>query len=1049
MTERFDPTPVLRGLTQFQRSTVSHIMDRFFGDDPTRRFLTADETGLGKSLVAKGVIASMIDRLQDDPAINRIDIVYVCSNADIAEQNLRRLNVTQEEHLPFASRLTLLALHSHRLAGQTPKWTKPVNLISFTPGTSFEKGHRRGKAEERALLYVLLEEILGLDRVSSRQAKVILQFPVQRARTFGYSIDYVLNHIDRRGPLDPTIVAEFSRLAREQGLLTRFEAMTAEVGSRRSLRVDEQEQCGALVSDLRSALARASVSSLEPDLVILDEFQRFRHLLNLELGGPAAELAHHLFDYPDARVLLLSATPYKPFTYSEEGKLGEDHHKDFLDTLRFLASGNDETIDSIRGEFSRLRDRAILGRAGSSVAADVRGQLLQFMTRTERPQTAALDMLDERELPASEVLPEDFVEFAALRRMARYLDAPLLLEYWKSAPYFVNFSEGYKVGELMKRGLKSKSRNVEILRLLEPVRRLSRNDVASSRPLDMGNGRLRALAQDTVGQIWWQLLWMPPSLPYLAPEGPFEKAGPITKRLVFSSWSATPTAVAALLSHEAQRHTADAADANTKTKRGRLDFRMDGSRPGAMSTLALLWPNPALAVVADPLLLSATAPAEPMSSAEALRLAASSLSDFAVEADVWSAAFSAPESVPVEVRADPHRAALALSGGLAGVTQEQDEDPEVEDSASLQSHVDLALTHQVKPDAPRDTSIHDRLSLAEIALHGPGNVVWRAIKRQLRPTDQVSPAGHWYAAATVASGFRSLFNRSDVASLLDLLYPGEVHWRAVLRYSGAGNLQAVMDEYMHHLVADRGVEPMGDDELLRIAGRARDAISMRAANYEAFDPWEPPQTIRFPSRFAIRYGNKRQVEGDTRQPVVRNAFNSPFWPFVLTTTSVGQEGIDLHWWCHSVVHWNTPANPVDFDQREGRVNRYGGHAIRKNLAAKHRSTMLGAAPGDPWKAGFAAATEHQQALGDLSPHWVYPGSAKVERIVTPFPVSSDHERLRRLKDNLALYRLAFGQPRQEDFLDLLRRRGVADAQLADDLYVDLSPPRSGTEERGI
>ena len=36
--------------------------------------------------------------------------------SDIADQNLKRLNVTGHDHLPFASRLTMLAKHSRRLA---------------------------------------------------------------------------------------------------------------------------------------------------------------------------------------------------------------------------------------------------------------------------------------------------------------------------------------------------------------------------------------------------------------------------------------------------------------------------------------------------------------------------------------------------------------------------------------------------------------------------------------------------------------------------------------------------------------------------------------------------------------------------------------------------------------------------------------------------------------------------------------------------------------------------------------------------------------------
>ena len=59
--------------------------------DPTRRFLVADEVGLGKTLVARGVIAKTIDHLWD--TVPRIDVVYICSNAQIARQNLPKLRV--------------------------------------------------------------------------------------------------------------------------------------------------------------------------------------------------------------------------------------------------------------------------------------------------------------------------------------------------------------------------------------------------------------------------------------------------------------------------------------------------------------------------------------------------------------------------------------------------------------------------------------------------------------------------------------------------------------------------------------------------------------------------------------------------------------------------------------------------------------------------------------------------------------------------------------------------------------------------------------------
>ena len=120
-------------------------------------------------------------------------------------------------------------------------------------------------------------------------------------------------------------------------------------------------------------------------------------------------------------------------------------------------------------------------------------------------------------------------------------------------------------------------------------------------------------------------------------------------------------------------------------------------------------------------------------------------------------------------------------------------------------------------------------------------------------------------------------------------------------------------------------------------------------------------------RFALRFGDERSDDGgETRRSHVRTAFNSPFWPFVLATTSVGQESLDFHLYCHAVVHWNLPANPVDLEQREGRVHRYKGHAVRRNLAG-----ALGrdaAAPGDkdPWTWMFEEGARRRRAAGPTS-----------------------------------------------------------------------------------
>lgn len=56
---------------------------------------------------------------------------------------------------------------------------------------------------------------------------------------------------------------------------------------------------------------------------------------------------------------------------------------------------------------------------------------------------------------------------------------------------------------------------------------------------------------------------------------------------------------------------------------------------------------------------------------------------------------------------------------------------------------------------------------------------------------------------------------------------------------------------------------------------------------------------------------------------------------VVATTSIGQEGLDFHNYCRVIMHWNLPSNPIDLEQREGRINRFKCLAIRQNVADKY------------------------------------------------------------------------------------------------------------------
>ena len=103
---------------------MEYVFNRLYGDDPTSRFLIADEVGLGKTLVARGIIAKTLEHLQDE--VERVDVIYICSNAAIATQNVNRLNVSDTEGFSIATRLTYLPRQVRSLR------KNKVNFISLT-----------------------------------------------------------------------------------------------------------------------------------------------------------------------------------------------------------------------------------------------------------------------------------------------------------------------------------------------------------------------------------------------------------------------------------------------------------------------------------------------------------------------------------------------------------------------------------------------------------------------------------------------------------------------------------------------------------------------------------------------------------------------------------------------------------------------------------------------------------------------------------------------------------------------------------------------------
>ena len=1062
MTQQ-NPKPRATSLSDFQRATAGYAFKRLYGDaDSTKRFLVADETGLGKTHVAKEVIAQTIEHLRHADHVDRIDIVYVCSNADIAAQNIRKLNVTGSDTPSFATRLSLLITMPEMLKPTPDGGSTPTTFVAFTPGTSFQLGHQMGRKEERAVLYVLLRDHLGLRGARATAAFRIFQGGVSTWQKFRDRNVAAVDADNLEPEIRLTFLREFDQSQERASLVSLIDGIVG----RSALNDSQQHAARIVVGELRRMLSRSALRALEPDLVILDEFQRFRDLLDVKTGGDAAELADDLFNHPDAHVLLLSATPYKPFTYPEETGSDGGHYADFLKTLDFLAA-SDSAVDSVRTDLDELRQAALSGEQTVDARDRVQEQLRKWIARTERPTAKPHTATAGEKAGEFGVTAGDFAGFVALRRVADEVKAPLSIEYWKSTPYFFNFLAGYRMGERLRAEMKTQGRRDDLAPLFGGAQRIVKSDVENFQPVEWGNARMRSLAAETLEQGWWRLLWMPPSLPYHALGGPYENVDQTTttKRLIFSSWVAAPSAIASLLSYEVERQifTQGGRSVNTAADRAsissRLDYRTAGDRPSSMSALALFWPQPTLASQTDPLDAAREHHGDPeLPGVDRLLEWAQGRVDNLVGPNGNSrSTASAPWYWFASARGERNS---DLASELVNAPQDSmvdaltgvSEDHETDDGhRALNAHISQMLDAlgDWEPDGERPADLQDTIAL--LGLGAPGNIAWRALNRVSRPDDQVTEFGRWRAASILASGIRTMFVRPDAVLLLDGIYGGSrtaregnsAYWRKVARYCIDGGLQAVLDEYVHHLAGESGVNTATDEGLIALASAARRAIALRESVYQATDIDDfDSARILFPSRYALRFGSTQHSFEEARLPEVRGAFNSPFWPFVLATTSVGQEGIDFHWWCHSIVHWNLPANPVDFEQREGRIDRYKGHAIRKNVATAQRSAALAPGVTDPWAAAFeAAASIVDDDLGGLVPYWVYPGNAEIQRRIMALPLSRDEEQWARLQDSLALYRLAFGQPRQEDMLAALKRRGVDSQpdQIAD-LRIDLRPP---------
>lgn len=157
-------------IKDFQRATAERIL-HIYKDLGHRRVLLADEVGLGKTFVARQVI-QLVREWHKEMNDDFFKVVYICSNANIADQNIKKLGIDNRMSISD-SRLSMQHLHiklaEKRIAQQQDEGNMPESIIPLTPSTSFRFYSAQGIAKERALICNIL---CRMDRFAAHQNEV-------------------------------------------------------------------------------------------------------------------------------------------------------------------------------------------------------------------------------------------------------------------------------------------------------------------------------------------------------------------------------------------------------------------------------------------------------------------------------------------------------------------------------------------------------------------------------------------------------------------------------------------------------------------------------------------------------------------------------------------------------------------------------------------------------------------------------------------------------------------------------------------------------------
>ena len=851
---------------EFQQATIDWVKEQIFEtkNRPAYRFLIADEVGLGKTIIT----ASLVDEIRRKTR-TKAKIVYLTSSLDIARQNCTKLaaehEIIEADRIISAFEQSVLDVPRRVARGERITRTereKSIELYAFTPGTSIFIKKMTGTVGERRFLALLCMKFFGLSL--RRAVRIFCHIKDEEGFKRDLGTDYRLKFgIDQ--DMKKSILGSWR--------LLKFKIDEKEVLFSDVLQMHlEPKQWREVVKELRSSLAKVLLAELNPKLIIIDEFQRCHGLVDWPVRTECKA-----FFKPGTPTLLLSATPYAlaPSLSRNVGThSGSEHYKDFERVLRFLFNEEKspaKVIDSL-GKYGQ----AILkvnGRTFEDLLqqkATVEGLLKKVMTRTERALFETGESRAEEKFLSSWISESNertysvnsIMEFLALREGVPH--PTIMLNYWKSGGFSRTYMHDYE--ELKKAKWAKIKAKPQML-----------TDVAGQAGVE--NMKLNYLASNCLkdGENF-KYLWVPPSRPYYAGKGIFEpsrlREANVKKALVFSVWSFVPRFIASELSMMKTKRL---------TGKNVLDLQSvvhTQVKPSTVNWLRFYYPS---RLLADCLQHQDFVEAENLNSL--LKLAKSRIRK-AIEDRLGPEAFHgkgvgsrAWQVVKVIEFQDDGLDQLARSLYRPN-GRDQEQLFGTKEYESLMKDIDKVYVSRRTLD-----------ELAMIAVASPSVCLLRTLNTLLgRPgnsDDAWSDAEFKSVMSLCIHEVRTFINRRGTFDAINSAYKGEGSPAdRAEKYFVQGNIQAVLDEYLYLL------QPKSEGRSLEAYLSAMKLVWGAVRNKTQVQVRGKEKKVSVTTDVAVGFSGDH-LESDSRDNI-RTSFNSPFWPFVLGTTSIGQEGLDFH-----------------------------------------------------------------------------------------------------------------------------------------------------------